>query len=182
LENRAERPAAAMTAAANSALGNQAIRAKPVVPISAAVESVRRGPGPTAWANDLSPIADSDWSFDRAGHLLERAGFGGTPEEIARLAAMPPARAVAALLDYEAIANDHLAPFDPSGVWDPSLRNFPLSRVAATELAEKTGAAMGVRVKPAGERRLQPVVDRFFYWLRATVPSPRHREFPRASR
>jgi uncharacterized protein (DUF1800 family) len=127
------------------------------------------GPGPVTWANDLSPIAGSDWSFDRAAHLLERAGFGGTPEEIARLAAMSPAEAVAALLDYESIANDHLTPFDPSSVWDPSLRNFPPSRVAATELAEKTGAAMGVRVKPAGERRLQPVVDRFFYWLRATV-------------
>jgi uncharacterized protein (DUF1800 family) len=54
-------------------------------------------------------------------------------------------------------------------VWDPSLRDFPVSRVAATERAEKTGEAMGVRIKPAGERRLQPVVDRFFYWLRATV-------------
>ena len=169
MENRAKHSAAVMAAAANSAPGNQAVRAKPVVPISAAGESVRGGPGPAAWANDLSPIADSDWSFDRAGHLLERAGFGGTPEEIAQVAAMPPARAVAALLDYESVPNDHLAPFDPSGVWDPSLRDFPLSRVAATELAEKTGAAMGVRVKPSGERRLQPVVDRFFYWLRATV-------------
>ncbi len=27
---------------------------------------------------------------------------------------------------------------------------------------------MGVSVKPAGPRRLQPVVDRFFYWLRAS--------------
>jgi uncharacterized protein (DUF1800 family) len=127
------------------------------------------GPGPVTWANDLSPITGSDWSFDRAAHLLERAGFGGTPEEIARLAAISPMEAVATLLDYESMPNDHLAPFDPSGVWDPSLVNFPPSRVAATELAETTGAAMGVRVKPAGERRLQPIVDRFFYWLRATV-------------
>src|SRR5438874_7186253 len=165
MENRAE--SSAGIAAANSALGNQATR--PVVPISGAVEVVQSGPGPATWANDLSPIIASDWSFDRAGHLIERAGFGGTPAEVARLAAMPPALAVADLLDYESIANDHLAPFDPSGVWDPSLRNFPPSRVAATELAEKTGMALGVRVKPAGERRLQPVVDRFFYWLRATV-------------
>ena len=28
---------------------------------------------------------------------------------------------------------------------------------------------MGVKVKPSGERRLQPVVDRFFYWLRAST-------------
>jgi hypothetical protein len=38
--------------------------------------------GPAGWANDLSPIAASDWSYDRAAHLMERAGFGATPEEI----------------------------------------------------------------------------------------------------
>ena len=27
---------------------------------------------------------------------------------------------------------------------------------------------MGVKVKPSGNRKLQPVVDRFFYWLRAS--------------
>jgi uncharacterized protein (DUF1800 family) len=124
---------------------------------------------PPQWADDLSPISASDWSFDRAAHLLERAGFGGTPDDVARLAAMSPQAAVAALVDYHAIANDHLAPFERSDVWDPSLRDFPVSRVAATERAQKTGEAMGVRIKPAGERRLQPVVDRFFYWLRATV-------------
>jgi uncharacterized protein (DUF1800 family) len=121
------------------------------------------------WSDDLSPIAAADWSFDRAAHLLERAGFGGTPEDIARLAAMTPQNAVTALVDYHTIANDHLPAFERSDVWDPSLRDFPVSRVAATERAEKTGEAMGVRVKPSGERRLQPVVDRFFYWLRATV-------------
>ncbi len=45
---------------------------------------------PVEWANDLSPIAPADWNDDRAAHLLERAGFGGTPEEVARLAAMTP--------------------------------------------------------------------------------------------
>src|SRR5262245_6580287 len=124
---------------------------------------------PPQWADDLSPISASDWSFDRAAHLIERAGFGGTPEDIARFAAMSPQAAVAALVDYRTIANDHLAPFERSDVWDPSLRDFPVSRVAATERAEKTGEAMGVRIKPPGERRLQPVVDRFFYWLRATM-------------
>jgi hypothetical protein len=38
--------------------------------------------GPAGWADDLSPIAANDWSYDRAAHLMERAGFGATPEEI----------------------------------------------------------------------------------------------------
>src|SRR5262249_18527503 len=130
---------------------------------------VRSPPGPAKWADDLNPIEASDWSYDFAAHLLERAGFGGTPEEVARLAAMTPTQAAAPLLGYKYIPDDRLEPFDPSGVWDPGLRDFPPSRVAATRLAERTGEALGVKVKPEGERRLQPVVDRFFYWLRATV-------------
>src|ERR1700739_1188837 len=116
---------------------------------------------PSNWVNDLSPISASDWGADRAGHLIERAGFGAPPEEIAKLAAMTPEQAVASLVDYHAIP-DGLAPFDPSGVWDPSLRNFPVSRPQATPRRDETGESLGARVKPAGERRLQPVVDRFF--------------------
>jgi uncharacterized protein (DUF1800 family) len=128
-----------------------------------------KGPGPAAWQGDLAPIAAVDWSYDRAAHLLGRAGFGGTPEEIAALAAMTPHEAVAHLVDYEAIANDHLPEFEPSDIHDPGLVDFPPSRPATTELAKATGEALGVKVKPAGNRRVQPVVDKFFYWLRASM-------------
>ena len=47
------------------------------------------------WEDDLSPIGASDWTPERARHLLNRAGFGGPPNEVARLAAMPPEKAVA---------------------------------------------------------------------------------------
>src|ERR1700694_3969867 len=106
--------------------------------------------GPSKWQNDLTPIGASDWSYDFAAHLLERAGFGGTPEEVARLAAMTPGEAVAYLVDYRPIPTDHLEPFDASGVWDSGLRDFPPSRVAATRRAERTGEALGVKVKPEG--------------------------------
>ena len=75
---------------------------------AAAGERVITGPGPAAWQGDLAPISEGEWSYDRAAHLLERAGFGGTPEEVEALAAMTPAEAVAYLVDYEAIPNDHL--------------------------------------------------------------------------
>src|ERR1700722_14738001 len=97
---------------------------------------VRSPAGPSSWADDLTPIADSDWSYDFAAHLLERAGFGGTPEEVARLAAVTPAQAVPHLVDYKSVPND-IAPFDPSGVWDPGLRDFPPSRPAATRRARR---------------------------------------------
>ena len=106
---------------------------------AAAGERVIKGPGPAAWQGDLAPIAADEWSYDRAAHLLERAGFGGTPEEIAALAAMTPEAAVAHLVDYEAIANDQLPAFEPSDIHDPGLVDFPPSRPATTELAKADG-------------------------------------------
>ena len=128
-------------------------------------------------AEHLSPIQPADWTVHTAAHLLERAGFGGTPAEIARLAAMTPEAAVASLVDYASLDNAFLPTFEESGFWDPSLAIFPVSRPAATTLAETTGQAMGVKVKPGGARPLQPVTNRFFYWLRASVLETRRIAF-----
>ena len=119
------------------------------------------------WTGDLTPISQEDWNAERAAHLLERAGFGGTPEEIAQFAAMTPEAAVRRLVYHKDSAND-LPAFDHSGVHDAGLEPFPASRPAATDLARDTGESMGIRVKPAGNRRLQPVANKFFYWLRAS--------------
>jgi uncharacterized protein (DUF1800 family) len=126
-------------------------------------------PGPAAWKDDLTPITAADWNDDRAAHLLAHAGFGGTPAEITALADAGLERAVRSLVHYEAIPNPKLTPFVESGLWDPSLNGFPESRPEATDRAEARGASMGVAVKPAGGRPVQPISDRFFYWLRATM-------------
>ena len=126
-------------------------------------------PGPASWKDDLTAITVADWSYDRAEHLLGRAGFSGTPEDIQRLANMTPEQAVRSLVYYDDISDGHLQAFVYSGFWDESLLPFPPSRPAATELAMKNGESMGIRVKPDHvNRHMQPVSDRFFYWLRAT--------------
>jgi hypothetical protein len=123
----------------------------------------------TSWQNDLAPIGPTDWNSEFAAHLLERAGFGGTPEEIAVFAKMAPARAVARLVRFEGTDASHLAPFDHSGIHDPGIEPFPPSRPAVTDLAKSKGEALGIKVKPEGNRKLQPIVNKFFYWLRASV-------------
>ena len=126
-------------------------------------------PGPAVWNGDLTPITSADWSYDRAAQLLGRAGFSGTPEEIQKLADMTPEQAVRSLVYYDSISNDHLPSFVHSGFWDETLMDFPPSRPAATDLAVARGESMGIRVKPDRvNRHMQPVSDRFFYWLRAT--------------
>src|SRR6185295_14408215 len=126
------------------------------------------GAGPATWTNDLAPIASAEWSDDRAAHLLERGGFGATPEEIGRLAAMSPQQAVDWLVNYEKIENSRAEPFDESGIWDPGMDPFPESRAEAARLARQRGEGLGERDLPPGSpRRLQPVVDKFFFGLRA---------------
>lgn len=124
--------------------------------------------GPAAWQNDLTPIGPSNWNYDYAAHLLERAGFGGTPEEIEALAKMTPSQAIKRLVRFEGADNSKLPPFDHSGIHDPGLEPFPPSRPAVTDMAKEKGEALGIKVKPSGNRRLQPIVDEFFYWLRAS--------------
>jgi Protein of unknown function (DUF1800) len=126
-------------------------------------------PGPAAWKDDLTPITDADWNRDRAAHLLAHAGFGGAPAEIEKLADAGVERAVHSLVFYEGIPNPRMQPFVESGLWDPTLASFPDSRPEATDRALKNGGSMGIENKPMGNRPLQPVSDRFFYWLRATM-------------
>ena len=115
----------------------------------------------------LQAISESQWNADKARHLLERAGFGGTPQEVARLARMTPAEAVRSLVYYQNTP-DPFTPFEDSGSHDDGLEPFASSRPAATDLAKATGESLGVKVKPSGNRRVQQVADRYLYWLRAS--------------
>ena len=119
-------------------------------------------------AGDLNPISDADWNRVAAAHLLERAGFGGTPEEIDEFTRLGPTAAVRRLVRFEGAPASTLPAFDESGVFDDGLEHFPPSRPATTDLAKAKGEALGVKVKPEGNRRMQPVVNKFFYWLRAS--------------
>jgi hypothetical protein len=133
------------------------------VPVTAL--TVSHAAAPADWAGDLSPIAPGEWTSERAAHLIERAGFGATPEEIARLAKLTPEQAVTDLVDYESTASD-LKPFDESIIWDPGMDPFPPSRAEAVRIARERGEGLGMKLLPQGaQRRLQPVVDKFFYGL-----------------
>lgn len=49
----------------------------------------------------LSPLPSPKWNYENAAHLLNRAGFGGTPGEIEKLLKMGLDGAVNFLVDYE---------------------------------------------------------------------------------
>ena len=115
---------------------------------------------------DLSPLQDADWSRSNAAHLASRAGFGATQEELDSLALLSAQDAVEQFIVGK--GQPLAVEFDASDIFDVGLDPFPPSRPATTTLARRQGHALGVSVKPAGNRPLQPVVNKFFYWLRAS--------------
>ncbi len=117
-------------------------------------------------ALDLEPLEDGAWSREHAAHLASRAGFGATPAELDGLSRLSPRQAVQRFV--HGLQTPQLTEFEHSGIFDPGLDPFPPSRPATTELARAEGEALGVKVKAGGNRPLQPVVNKFFYWLRAS--------------
>ena len=102
------------------------------------------GPGPAAWTDDLSPIGAQDWSYDRAAHLLERAGFGGTPEEIQRARGDDPAAGGPASGPLPGRRQQRsCSPSITSGIFDPaSIPSRPAAPPPPIE-AKKTGRSAG---------------------------------------
>jgi uncharacterized protein (DUF1800 family) len=58
----------------------------------------------------LEPLSASQWNTATAAHLLNRAGFGGSPREIENIRQMGLNRAVSWFVDYETIPDDTPAP------------------------------------------------------------------------
>lgn len=148
----------------------------PVLPraVGAAGAAAAAEAAPSAWANDLTPIGEKDWNPERAAHLLERAGFGGTPDEVARLAAMTPAQAVDSLVDYEKVDDRSLPAFDPSGIYPNGYKLVGLDKIVLRALL--TGKAYGVKATQKGELEYQPAINEFY-----TLLLSEHGEMRRAS-
>ena len=117
---------------------------------------------------DLRPIERGEWDASTVAHLVSRAGFGASQDEISRLQKRSPGTVIRRLMNGSAFVGYDDTPFDHSGIFEPGLDPFPPSRPATTMLAKQQGHALGVEVKASGNRPLQPVVNKFFYWLRAS--------------
>jgi hypothetical protein len=110
----------------------------------------------------LKPLAPEAWDYAKARHLLVRAGFGGTPQEVAKLHSLGLYRAVDHLVDFHQHPPADVS-FDavpPSGAYflEDKLRNdFIRGRVAGA--------------RQSAERAQLPQLRQ--WWLRRMVESPR---------
>ena len=58
----------------------------------------------------LKPLSEQGWNYETAAHLLNRAGFGGPPLEMEKLADLDHDEAISFLIDYEKIPDSTLNP------------------------------------------------------------------------
>jgi uncharacterized protein (DUF1800 family) len=58
----------------------------------------------------LNPLPAAKWNYSTAAHLLNRAGFGGSPEEVEKLVKLGPDGAVDYFVDYEKTSDTTSAP------------------------------------------------------------------------
>jgi len=109
----------------------------------------------------LKLLPESAWDLAKARHLLVRAGFGGTPDEVARLHEMGLVRAVEYLVDYQYIANDaNLLHVDPPE--RPAPTESKLSDAERNRLNQRRDAT-----RNNDYYRLRN------WWMRRLVESPR---------
>ncbi|MEO7040155.1 MAG: hypothetical protein ABI186_09025, partial [Candidatus Elarobacter sp.] len=81
-----------------------------------------RPPGPLDAATALQPYAGR-FSPRHAAHLLRRAGFGGSPDDVTRLAALDAGNAVELLL-HPTVADADLPDFpDVAAIYDPKRKS-----------------------------------------------------------
>jgi hypothetical protein len=84
----------------------------------------------------FSPLQENSWTRYSAAHLLNRAGFGGTPAEIDRLHELGPEKAVASFLE----ADEDSDLFPPPLLMDPAARFSFYQRIKASPNEEERKA------------------------------------------
>src|SRR5256885_16165456 len=113
----------------------------------------------------LKPLSSDRWNFTTAAHLLNRAGFSGSPAEIEKLVKMGFEKAVAHFVDYESIPDDAE---DPS--WakpDPErTKKFLAARGMGEEERRKA-----LREEQQSQR--QHLLELKGWWLERMVKGPR---------
>src|SRR5471032_3185157 len=114
----------------------------------------------------LNPLPNDRWNYETAAHLLNRAGFGGPPAEIQKLADSGPDKAVSSLIDYE-----HIRGLLP----DPDWATPDPQRLENLRLAIKNAKPEDAQMLKQQENRLQAarLLELRGWWFERMAKGPR---------
>ena len=129
----------------------------------------------TAVAEAAGPLAEDAWDYTKARHLLWRAGFGGTPEEVEELHAMGLRDAVAYLVDYrkQPEADIAFAIADPQPVEQVKLDRKALAKLTPEERKKLLQQQKKNATKNRKQNERQLYVELRGWWTKRMVESPR---------
>jgi uncharacterized protein (DUF1800 family) len=111
------------------------------------------------------PLSSSRWNYNAAAHLLNRAGFGGSPSDIEKLLALGHAKAVDTLVNYETIPDN-----TPNPLWTvPDPNRFAKLQEFRDAPQEKK---MQMRRQEMRSQR-EHLSDLRYWWLQRMASGPR---------
>jgi len=113
----------------------------------------------------LKPLSKDGWNYETAAHLLNRAGFGGPPEEIARLTKLGQDAAISSLLDFEKI---------PDPTPDPVWAVPDLGRAERIKAMQAMAPEARRQAQQAEQRaQYQHIIELRGWWLNRMAKGPR---------
>ena len=113
----------------------------------------------------LPVLARKSWNFTAAAHLLNRAGFGGTPQDVEKLLALGPEGAVDYFVNYEAI---------PDTTANPDWAKPDPDRVERLRSARMAGPEERRKIQQEEQRnQRQRMLELKFWWLQRMAKGPR---------
>lgn len=123
----------------------------------------------------LTPIRDEAFGYAEARHLLARAGFGGTPDQIQTLVEWGPEKAVAYLVDVEKAPEFPVdaARFDSTIMGEPSPETVARYRRARQTSDEEELARLRLERQRRQAQDRQQVREMQRWWLTRMIESPR---------
>ncbi len=125
--------------------------------------------------NSLKELKTQDFDYWKAQHLLNRAGFGGTPSQVRALANMGLSGAVDYIVDYDKVA---VAAVDPNQFDRDIMRPANEEERAEVMAARRTGDEAKLeqyqreRMRRQAEDRRQ-IGDMQKWWLKRIIETPR---------
>ncbi len=112
------------------------------------------------------PSPSNPWDRAKAAHLLNRAGFGGRPDEVDRVLRLSPEAAVEELLDYDRIPEEFPPP-------DFSTVRALFAEVARLRAARAPEAERRQAFQAAQRANLQKLQELRVWWLQRMIQTRR---------
>ncbi|MBL8991106.1 MAG: DUF1800 domain-containing protein [Phycisphaerae bacterium] len=149
----------------------------PQAPITDGVKAAaaRQRANPKPITSNMSPLGPKQFGLEEARHLLWRAGFGGTPNQIQTLVSWGLEKSVDYLVNYQQVAGSDPDPkaFRNDIIRPPTAEERAMAQQARRARDEESLARLRVRQQEAERLDREQVRAMQKWWLTRMIETPR---------